>query len=504
MTAAAAPEPGPGRAVRALTALAFVLATLHLAVRLDREMVDVWDESIYATSALEMRESRHWAVTTFQGAPDYFNSKPPLNVWLLVGAFDLFGVGLVPLRLPSALAAWLTVLVVFRWTRQVRGPAAAALAALVLATSYPFLYVHGARTANTDAPLALVVTLVFVTLWRARQHGRAAVWVGPLAAAALMLKGPGALGFLLPMLVADVVARVRSGPIDRGWLGRLIAGGVLGAVPVVAWAIARWRFDGWAFLGRLVAHDILNRASTGIEGHGEPLHYYGLVLLRHHYDWVVVTLAALALGPVVLRRAWAWASRDGDLHARLLVAGWLAGTLVVPTLVPTKLAWYLMPFYPGAAVLTALAVHDGWRSLRADGRAGRGTAVAALATLAVLVVEGRIVYRSTVVITLDRSAQGLLVDHADVVRGARVFATACPFPEAFLARAAGGLCVEARDVTAARDSARPGDLWLDGVTAELTGADTLARNRGASLHRLRASRDAGTWRGPAGGIVLAR
>ena len=72
----------------ALTVLAFVLATLHLTVRLDREMVDVWDESIYATSALEMRESRVWAVTTFHGAVDYFNSKPPLNVWMLVGAFD--------------------------------------------------------------------------------------------------------------------------------------------------------------------------------------------------------------------------------------------------------------------------------------------------------------------------------------------------------------------------------------------------------------------------------
>jgi hypothetical protein len=192
-----------GSGVTVLAALAFVLATLHLTVRLDREMVDVWDESIYATSALEMRASRAWAVTTFQGAVDYFNSKPPLNVWLIVGAFDLFGVGLVPLRLPAALAAWLTILVVFRWTRQVSGRAQAALAALVLATTYPFLYVHAGRTANTDAPLALVVTLVFVVLWRARTDARAAVWLGPLAAAALMLKGPGALGFIVPMLAAD-------------------------------------------------------------------------------------------------------------------------------------------------------------------------------------------------------------------------------------------------------------------------------------------------------------
>lgn len=482
--AAEAEQRARGRSVTVLTVLAFVLATLHLTVRLDREMVDVWDESIYATSALEMRASRAWAVTTFQGAADYFNSKPPLNVWLIVGAFDLFGVGLVPLRLPSAVAAWLTILVVFRWTRQVCGPAVGALAALVLATTYPFLYVHAGRSANTDAPLALVVTLVLVTLWHARREARLAVWIGPLAAAALMLKGPGALGFVLPMLLADAAGRWRSRPFDRVWLGRLIAGGALGAVPVVAWAIARWRFDGWAFLGRLVAHDILNRASTGIEGHAEPLHYYGLVLLRHHYDWLTVTVVALAVAPAVRRRAWTWLRGDGDGHARLLVAGWLAGTVLVPTLVPTKLAWYFTPFYPGAAVLTALAVHEAWRTLDTAGHRRRAQALVALTAAAVLVVEGRLVYRSTVMLDLDRSAQGLLIAHADAVRGGRVFATACPYPEAFLARVAGGTCVEVTDVTTARGAAVTGDLWLDGAAAELPGLVALGRNRRASLYRV--------------------
>ena len=472
------------RGVTALTVLAFLLATLHLTLRLDREMVDVWDESIYATSALEMFESRVWAITTFQGAVDYFNSKPPLNVWLIVGAFDVFGVGLVPLRLPAALAAWLTILVVFRWTRQVSGPAAAALAALVLATTYPFLYVHAGRTANTDAPLALVVTLVFVTVWRARHDARAAVWLGPLAAAALLLKGPGALGFVVPMLAADVAARRRSGSFDRVWLWRVVAGGVLGAVPVVAWALARWQFDGWTFLTRLVAHDVLNRATTGIEGHAEPLHYYLLVLLRHHYDWLTVTAVALAVAPVVLRRAWAWMRREGDVHARLIVAGWLAGTVVVPTLLPTKLAWYLTPFYPGAAVLTGLAVHTAWQALREAGHRGRAHAVVALSVAAVLVVEGRLVYRSVVMLDLDRSAQGLLITHGDLVRGARVFATACPYPEVFLARVAGGTCVPAANVAAARRAAVAGDLWLDGATADVPGLAVIGRNRRASLHRM--------------------
>lgn len=471
--------------VAALTALAFVLATLHLTVRLDREMVDVWDESIYATSALEMRDSGQWAVTTFHGAVDYFNSKPPLNVWLIVGAFDLFGVGLVPLRLPSALAAWLTILVVCLWSRRVCGPAVAALAALVLATTYPFLYVHAGRSANADAPLTLVVTLVFILVWTARDDGRRAVWLGPLAAAALMLKGPGALGYVAPIVAADVVARVRASRIDRTWLGPAAVGALLGAVPIVAWALARWRVDGWRFLGRLISYDIVSRGTLGIEGHTEPVHYYLLVLLRHHYDWLAVTVLTLVLAPAVAGRAWRWLTADGEAHARLLVAGWMVATVLVPTLVPTRLAWYLTPFYPGAAVLTALAVQQAWQTLRARGRRRRAGAVVALVVIATAVAEGRLAYRSFVMLDLDRSAQGLILAHRDLVRGAQLLAPSCPAPEAFLAAAVGGVCVIAADAATAQRLARPGDLWVDVPEAVVPGFERLGVNRRASLHRVK-------------------
>ena len=176
--------------------------------------------------------------------------------------------------------------------------------------------------------------------------------------------------------------------------------------------------------------------------------------------------------------------REGDGHPRLVVAGWLAGTVLVPTLVPTKLAWYLTPFYPGAAVLTALALHAASQASCDAGRRGRAHALVALTVAAVLVVEGRLVYRSVVMLDLGRSAQGLLIAHADVVRGARVFATACPYPEAFVARVAGGRCVATADVATARRAAVPGDLWLDGATADVPGLLVLGRNRRASLHRV--------------------
>lgn len=463
-------------------ALALALAAVNLSVRLDREMIDVWDESLYATSALEMRASGQWAVTTFQGAVDYFNSKPPLNVWLIAGSFDLFGVGLVPLRLPAALAAWLTILTVCVWTWRVCGAVVAALATMILATSYAFLYVHAGRTANADAPLTLVVTLVFVTLWTARERPWRAVWLGPLAAAAVLLKGPAALAYLLPLVLADAIDRLRASGWERRWLVPRLAGGALAAVPLALWAVARWRFDGWAFLGLLVSYDIVNRATVGVEGHGEPLHYYVEVLLRHHYEWLTVTVVALALAPTVAVRAWHWLADGNDGRLRGLVAAWLVATLVVPTLVPTKLAWYLTPFYPGAAVLTALAVHHAWQALRVAGARRRAQALVALVAVAALAAEGRMIYRSVALLDLDRSAQGLLLA-AGPLPGVRVFGVRCPYPEAFLAAAAGATCLIAADLDTFRRAARPGDLWLDGPEARLSGLEFLGRNRRASLHR---------------------
>ena len=55
------------------------LAAFNLSFWLTRETVAQWDESLYASSAVEMVNSGDWVTTTYHGRPDYYNSKPPLN-----------------------------------------------------------------------------------------------------------------------------------------------------------------------------------------------------------------------------------------------------------------------------------------------------------------------------------------------------------------------------------------------------------------------------------------
>jgi len=63
-----------------LAGAVLALAAFNLTWRLGSEIVTEWDEALYATSAWEMVTSGQWIATTFHGAIDYYNSKPPLNV----------------------------------------------------------------------------------------------------------------------------------------------------------------------------------------------------------------------------------------------------------------------------------------------------------------------------------------------------------------------------------------------------------------------------------------
>lgn len=478
-------RPSPGGDVRCTRAAIAVLAlaAFNLLFRLGRETVHVWDESLYATSAFEMLEHGHWSVTTFQGAIDYINSKPPLNTWLVAGAFKVLGVHPAAMRLPAALSAWTTVLVVFLWTQRRLGDTVAALTALILSTSYGFLYVHSGRTANTDVHVTLLVTLAFVVATSARAQRWHAVAFGPIAAGVFMLKGPAALVFVAPLVMAHLFDLRRDDAPLAARLWPLAAAAALFALPVGMWAYARWHYDGWLFFGHMIVYDLLGRGLSAVEGHGESPLYYFNVVQRYLYEWLIAATVAVALAPSALRGlAQVCAARGVPLG---MVAAWAIGVFLVPTLIPTKLAWYVNGVYPLLAIVLAVIVHTAWKSLVAGGMAWRARIVVAITIVAALAAEGRMAYRSYVKLDLDRSAQGLFVDHGDAVRGRRVFARSCPRPEWFLARAAGSRCLVAGDVDAALALGDTQDLWLDQPGLQHPQLSLVVANRRAALYRRR-------------------
>jgi 4-amino-4-deoxy-L-arabinose transferase-like glycosyltransferase len=364
---------------------------------------------------------------------------------------------LVALRLPSIVSAWLTVVVLQAWVRRAVSPSVALFASLILATSFGFIYDHAGRNANTDALFALLVLLTVVTLWAADDRPRHLQWLGPVAAATFLLRG---MGVLMPLAIVTAVEIRRPVP----WRPRvrpLMVAAALFVLPVAAWVWKRWQLDQWQFLGPLFFYDFVARSTRVIEGHRGSPFYHLNVLQRNQFDWLLAVIVAFCLFPFAWARIRPWSTFwRGDDHFKLVVGTWFAVTLLMPTLIRTKLSWYLNPFYPAFALLVATAfVH---------GLANKGTAnttrrfvLAMIVILALGVAESRLIWYSVHRRNLAQSTQGFLLAERENLTGHRVFRTRWDNSEIFVLDALVG--AQAREAATPEDFLRdstPGDYWL--------------------------------------------
>ena len=79
-----------------------VVATSLLFYRLGALPTEVWDESRLAENALEMAKTGLSLISTYNGIPDHWNTKPPLLIWLTSISIRVLGPNEWGVRLPSA------------------------------------------------------------------------------------------------------------------------------------------------------------------------------------------------------------------------------------------------------------------------------------------------------------------------------------------------------------------------------------------------------------------
>ena len=178
----------------------FVLfGVFPLFMHLDTLPIRVWDEARQAINAMEMWENRDFLVTHFEGDPEMWSTKPPLLIWAQVAFFSLLGPGELALRLPSAIAAFLTGWFLLRLcTRELNAPWMGLMACLVLYTNEGYINMHVARGGEYDAPMILWMTTSAWALFRWSLHGRSTdlLWCMLLLALGVLTKSVQALLFV--------------------------------------------------------------------------------------------------------------------------------------------------------------------------------------------------------------------------------------------------------------------------------------------------------------------
>lgn len=314
---------------------------------------DLWapDEPFFGEGAREMVVDGQWLVTHVNGVVN--SHKPPLFFWLIaVFSLPLGAVTEFTARLPSVLAALGTLVLVMRLGRRWYGPKTAALAGLLLATT--FMFWDKARWSQIDS---LLCCLIWVALsafesWRAGDaDGRRAgalFWFA--AALAVLAKGP--VGLLLPVGIVVVVLALER---DLGAWRRFapLVGPLVFVLVAGSWAVAAtlWGPADYSVIGALREHFV----ERGIHGmhHLRPFWYYAERLPLSLLPWTALLPGALVLAFRDRRRA-------PGMRLALAAAVFVVVFFSIST---EKRDLYVLPAFPAIALMMAVLVARvaGWR-----------------------------------------------------------------------------------------------------------------------------------------------
>ena len=328
------------------------------------------DEPRYASVAREMAASGDWVTPRLHGEP--WLEKPILYYWLAALGYQTLGDGELPARLPSALGAMTTMLVVGWMAWRFYGPTTAFLFALVFPSSVAALTFARAATPDmlftSTLALALAAAAPLVLQNPCHRVRTYQVAFGAALGLAVLAKGPAGLVLGGASTVVGALLTRRG---TRVW--QLAGPCALASFAVVAlpWYILCALRNPEFIQVFLISHNV-ERFLTPAFRHEQPFWYFGPVLLLGLAPWTAAAVATVREAVRTLTRG-TWAGSPS-----IFFASWAMFPVVFFSLSRSKLPGYVLPAIPVAALLLAKAL-----AMALDHHPGRARALG-LGTAAVL------------------------------------------------------------------------------------------------------------------------
>jgi len=143
-----------------IISLIFIISFFQLSYRIGEETIKIWDESSAARSAIEMLHSGNYLYATYNGEPNYYDVKPPLQLWLKVIAFKIFGVNEFAVRFPTLLANVFLLLFLFWFSDAILKSKKIGILMIILpSVSIGYVNYHMSFHGDTDILLIFLTTL---------------------------------------------------------------------------------------------------------------------------------------------------------------------------------------------------------------------------------------------------------------------------------------------------------------------------------------------------------
>lgn len=316
-------------------------------LHLDSFPIYLWDEARAANNAFEMIENGNLIVTYYNGRPDMWNSKPSLLPALQAGTMLLLKNNELAVRLPGALVAIFTLILLFHFCKKhLKIEEIGILAVLVLVVSPGYVGLHVVRSGDTDVLLVGWVTLYSLSYFRyLHQSEKRFLW-GIFLGLFLggLTKGVAAFMPLPGLLIYTLIAgkEVRKKLFDK----RLYIAGGLALMGILGYYFLREQMNP-GYLIKVWENELggrYMRTEASLEAVNYDYGYYFKRMVQNRYPVLIYLLPIMAL--FALR-----AANRNIRQVALFCVVFCGCLLVILSQSTTKHHWYDAPLYPMMALL---------------------------------------------------------------------------------------------------------------------------------------------------------
>lgn len=328
--------------------LLFVLITPVLFINLGKQPLYVWDEARVAVNAVEMLQDKNFIVTSYEGLPDLWNTKPPLLIWMQCLSIKLFGYNEFAVRLPSAIAALCTCVVLALFFAKRNYHLIAFLSCLILISQESFTEYHAARAADYDVLLTLFTTCYVLSFFAYLESKKSkyifltSIFIG----LSVLCKGVAGLLFTPALFIYSIFRRETLTIFKER---NFYFGLGISFITVATYYLLREHYNP-GYLHAVWNNELGGRSTEAIEGHVEDWDFYIKNLSGYHfsYHWYYLLLsipAGILIKDKFINRL--------TIYLTLTVVFYLT----VISSAATKLIWYDIPLLPLLSIMASICLY---------------------------------------------------------------------------------------------------------------------------------------------------
>ena len=305
------------------------------------------DESRFSQSSYQMVESNDYINIKFQ---DEIRAKKPIGIyWLQTFSAKVFGIdNISSYRLPSTVAAFITILTLWFFSKKIFGRKVALLITLLFSTN--IIFVSEAHIAKTDTVLLSLICLqqyfLFLIIFEKGKNYKfdylipLLMWLA--ISAGILIKGPISLIIFLLTTIFYCILRKSISILKRI---KPLMGLVIAAITLLPWIINVEQSTDGSFLYKAMQEDFIPKLISGQEGHGAYPGFY--ILFSTFILWPLACFLPISILFVLQKKS--------NSAIQYLLC-WIIPYWLIIELVPTKLIHYPLPILPPLIMLISASL----------------------------------------------------------------------------------------------------------------------------------------------------